>query len=382
MSSVKISGYAAPGFDNVRAQFAEHFQSEGEVGAALCIERDGETLVDLWGGHRDDARTRAWDADTLANVWSTSKGAMAATIAHLVSSGRLDYTAPVSRYWPEFGAAGKQDVTVAQLFSHQAGLAGTDQPLSVDELYDVKAVSEVLAAQAPQWSVGSRSGYHAISIGYLSEALVRRVTGHGLGEEFASAIATPLGLDFYLGLPESRESQISEILSDGWLHSDRETFNHLQIVSQVHMPISPELPNNRRWRAMGIPSAGGMASGRGIAGLYSHLLSDLRGQTHDVSNTDVLQRALTLQISNEDLVLRMPIHWGIGFAINADTGFYGPSPSAFGHHGWGGSSGFADPETGLAFGYALNFMREASRGDPRAGNLIRETYAAIAAISS
>ena len=378
MSRATISGFAAPGFEGVRAQFAEHFCSEGEVGASLCIEREGETLVDLWGGHLDRARTRAWEADTLANVWSTTKGALAATVAHLVSSGRLDYAAPVSCYWPEFAAAGKQDVTVAQLFSHQAGLAGPDAPLTVDDLYDVEAVSDLLAAQAPLWPIGSRSGYHAISIGYLAEGLVRRVTGHSVGAEFRDAIAAPLGLDFHMSLADQADHRASEMLSDGNLLSDRAGFDRLQIVSQVHMPIVPEMPNDRRWRAMGTPSAGGMASGRGIAGLYAHLLSDLDGRTRDVCDASTLEAALTIQISNEDLVLHMPVHWGIGFAINGELGFYGPSPRAFGHHGWGGSTGFADPECGIAFGYAMNYMRQVSLGDPRARNLIGATYAALA----
>lgn len=377
VKSQDINGFAAPGFEAVKAAFAEHFLNAGEVGAALCIERNGERLVDLWGGHTDGAHQRPWTADTLANVWSTTKGAMAATIAHLVSEGVLDYGAPVARYWPAFGAAGKEHITVAELFSHQAGLVGPEIQLTVDALYDVDAVADLLATQAPQWPLGSRSGYHAISIGYLAEGLVRRVAGCGLGELFRRAIAAPLGLDFHLGLPEALEPRASEMLDDGLLLTDRPGFDRLQTLSQVHMPIAPGMPNERRWRAMGIASAGGMASARGVAGLYRHLLSDLGGRTRHIATAATLEAALRLQISNEDLVLHIPVNWGIGFALNGDLGFYGPNAAAFGHHGWGGSTGFADPATGISFGYVMNYMRDVNHGDPRAQNLIRATYAAL-----
>jgi CubicO group peptidase (beta-lactamase class C family) len=375
---VTDDGYVAPGFEGVRDAFAENMRAEGEVGASFCVQRHGVCIVDLWGGHADTARTRPWSADTLTNVWSTTKGALAASVTRLVADGRLAYQDPVARYWPEFAAAGKAHITVAQLFSHQGGLAGPTRPLTVDALFDVDAVAALLAAEPPQWPVGSQSGYHALSIGYLAEALFRRVTGRSVGEYFARTIAAPLQLDFYLGLADALESRAAETSHDGQpMSGGAEHFNRFQRLAQEHLPIEPLLPNQRRWRAMGLPSAGGFASARGVAGLYAALLSDLAGTTRHVADAKTLHAALRPQISGEDLVLRVPITWGIGFALNADAAFYGPNPRAFGHHGWGGSTGFADPDAGLAVGYAPNFMREAASGDPRAANLVCALYAAL-----
>jgi CubicO group peptidase (beta-lactamase class C family) len=375
---VSAAGYIAPGFEAVRDVFAANLRAEGEVGASFCVHVHGVRVVDVWGGHADTARSRPWSADTLTNVWSTTKGALAACVARLVAEGRLAYEDPVARYWPEFAAAGKAHVTVAQLFSHQAGLAGPSRPLTVDALFDVEAVAALLAAEPPQWPVGSQPGYHALAIGYLAEALFRRVVGLSVGDYFASTIATPLQLDFYLGLADELEARVAETSHDGQpMSGGVGHFNRFQRLAQVHLPIEPLLPNQRRWRAMGLPSAGGFASARGVAGLYAALLSDLAGTTRHIADAKTLQAALRPQISGEDLVLRAPITWGVGFALNAHVAFYGPNPHAFGHHGWGGSMGFADPDAGLAFGYAPNFMREAASGDPRAANLVRALYAAL-----
>lgn len=384
MTRNTIGGFVVPGFEKVREQFEEHFESEGEVGAALCIEYKGKKVVDIWGGHQDGAKTKSWDENTLTNVWSTTKGAMAATIANLVSLNLLDYSSPVAEYWPEFAVFGKENITVAQLFSHQAGLAGLESELAVDELFDVESVANRLAERAPQWEVGTRSGYHALSIGYLAEELVRRVTGRTLSEYFNEVISGSLELEFYMGLPCDRENQVSEMLNDGYLETNQSTFNQIQKETLINLPTSPNLPNERRWRAMGIPSAGGTANARGVAGLYSHLLSDFHSKTEDIAiaSRETLLKAQSVQIDNVDLILGFPQQWGIGFSVNAASGFYGPSKSAFGHHGWGGSSGFVDPEKDIAFGYVMNYLRDVVRGDPRASNLIRETYAAIDAVEA
>ena len=378
MSGPEIHGEVAPPFEKLRAVFAANFETQHEIGAALCVYHQGNKVVDIWGGHRDGAQSQPWQEDTLVNVWSTTKGAMAACVARLVSQKRLDLTKPVAEYWPEFAASGKENITVAQLFSHQAGLCGPVEKLTVDDVYDVAKIADGLAAQPPQWEPGTRSGYHAITIGYLAEALVSRITGQSVGEYFQAEIAGPLGLDMFLGLPETEEGRVAEMLHDGNpMSGGIETYNEYQILAQVNVPVAFDLANQRRWRVMGIPSAGGSATARGVAGMYNRLIDDVRGNTETISDQATLAQMLSCQIKNEDLVIRFPMTWGVGFALDDGSGMYGGGAKSFGHHGWGGSYGFADPEAGIAFSYAMNFMREPQSEDTRAIDLMQALYAAV-----
>lgn len=374
----EIHGAIAPAFEKVRDVFAANFENQNEVGAAVCAFYQGKKVVDIWGGHRDKARAQPWQEDTLVNVWSTTKGAMAACIARLVAQGKLGLNKSVSDYWPEFAVAGKGEITVAQLFSHQAGLCGPVEQLTVDDVYDVAQMANRLASQAPQWEPGTRSGYHAITIGYLAEALVSRVTGQSVGEYFRDQIAGPLGLDVFMGLPESEEGRVAEMLHDGNpMSGGPETYNEYQVLAQANIPVSFDLANQRRWRSMGIPSAGGSATARGIAEMYNVLIDDVRGHTEAIADKNTLSQMLACQIKNEDLVIRFPMSWGVGFALDDGSGMYGGGAKSFGHHGWGGSYGFADPEASVAFSYVMNFMREPQSGDTRAIDLFQAFYAAI-----
>lgn len=204
MSVPEIHGSVAPTFEKVRDVFAANFEQQNEVGAAVCVYHQGRKVVDLWGGHRD----QPWQEDTLVNVWSTTKGAMAACIGRLVAQGSLDLNKPVADYWPEFAASGKEKIAVAQLFSHQAGLSGPVEPVTVDDIYGVAQMADRLALQAPQWEPGTRSGYHAITIGYFAEALVSRVSGQSVGEHFHDETAGPLGLDVFMGCPRQRKARL------------------------------------------------------------------------------------------------------------------------------------------------------------------------------
>lgn len=378
MSIPETHGSIAPSFEKVRDVFAANFERQHEVGAAVCVFYQGQKVVDIWGGHRDGARTQPWQEETLVNVWSTTKGAMAACVARLVAQGKLDLSKPVADYWPEFASAGKGTITVAQLFSHQAGLCGPVDAVSVDEVYDVEQMAQRLASQAPQWQPGTRSGYHAITIGYLAEALFSRITGQSVGQYFHDQIAGPLGLDLFLGLPESEEQRVAEMLHDGNpMSGGIETYNEYQVLAQVNVPVSFDLANQRRWRAMGIPSAGGSATARGVAGMYNALVENVRGNSATIANSSAMTQVLARQIQNEDLVIRFPMSWGVGFALDDGSGMYGGGAQSFGHHGWGGSYGFADPETGIAFSYVMNFMREPQSEDTRAIDLIAVLYESI-----
>ena len=379
MPELLLAGDVAPAFDAVTKAFANNFRSEGEIGASFCVFQDGHKVVDLWGGHTDGARTRPWQRDSLVNVWSTTKGIMALCVARLNDQGLLENARPVADYWPEFGANGKGAVTVAQLFSHQAGLCGPTQKLTQTQLLDTDFLSALLAAEAPHWPVGSRSGYHALTIGPLGDGLFKKVTGKTVGQYFRDEIADPCGVDFHIGLPAEHEFRAAEIVHDGNPQSGGEaSFNSYQRLAQVHVPVHADLANQRAWRVQGTPSAAGTGNARSVASIYGALATDRRLGGTELVSRQALEAATTVQIENEDLVLRFPMSWGVGFALNKAMGAYGPNPAAFGHHGWGGSFGFADPARGLGVAYAMNFMREPQGGlDPRFASLVAAVYASV-----
>jgi CubicO group peptidase (beta-lactamase class C family) len=379
MTDTPINGICDPRFEPVAEVFRRNFRDEQEIGASVCVFQGGQPVVDLWGGHADGARTRPWERDTLVNVWSSTKGVMALCVARLNDQGLLDNERPVADYWPEFAANGKGAVTVAQLFSHQAGVCGPSRQLTEAEALDTDLMADLMAAEAPQWPIGSRSGYHAFAIGPLGDGLFKRVTGRTVGQYFHDEIGGPLGVDFHMGLPVSEEGRVAETLHDEFPQSGgQETFNDFQRLAQVHVPVHYGLANLRAWRAQGTPSAGGQGNARGLARLYAALATDRKLGGVELVSQKALGAATTVQIENEDLVLRFPITWGIGFAINRGMGVYGPNPRTFGHHGWGGSFGFADPDKGLGVAYAMNFMREPQGGlDPRFAGLIEAVYASV-----
>ena len=379
MTTPNITGDCAPGFKVLKTAFETNFKEHGEIGASLCIYQHGEKVVDLWGGHADTARTRPWEKDTLVNVWSTTKGMMALCVARLADQGKLEMGRAVADYWPEFAANGKENVTVAQLFSHQAGLCGTDTSITKDQVLNKDLLGEMLAAQKPQWPVGESSGYHAFSIGPLADTLFKKVIGQTVGEYFRDEIALPHNIDFHIGLPESEDDRVAEMAHDDNIPGgDPALFNPYQKIAIEHASLSPYLPNERAWRAQGTPSAAGCGNARSVAKIYSALATDRRLDDVEIVSEKALDAATEIQIDSADLVLLFPMSWGIGFAINKSMGAYGPSPKSFGHHGWGGSFGFADPDKGLGVAYAMNYMREpVDAPDPRFEAIIRGIYASV-----
>jgi CubicO group peptidase (beta-lactamase class C family) len=376
MNDDSTHGEFDPAFARVAERFARNFREEGEIGASVCVFKDGRKVVDLWGGHADAARTLPWKEDTLVNVWSTTKGVMALCVARLNDQGLLANDRPVADYWPEFAANGKGLITVAQLFSHQGGLCGLSRALTEEELLDTDLVADRLAAETPHWPPGSRSGYHGLSIGPLGDGLFKRVVGKTVGQYFHDEIGGPLGVDFHMGLAAEQDHRVAEISHDDNPESGgRENYNAFQILAQTNIPVRFGLANLRAWRAQGTPSAAGQGNARSVATIYSALATDRRIDGVEIVGRKAIEDATTLQIENGDLCLRVPMTWGVGFALNKAMGVYGPNPKAFGHHGWGGSFGFADPGKGLGVAYAMNFMRE-DAPDPR-WSLIDAVYASL-----
>lgn len=374
-TSQDIHGHCAKGFEPVRDAFAANFASQGEIGASVCVVRNGEVMVDLWGGHADAARTKPWARNTLANVWSTTKGMGALVGGLLVERGLMAYAEKVSKYWPEFAANGKDDITIGQMLSHQAGLCGPSVPTTVEEMCNHTLMAERLAAQAPLWTPGSRSGYHALTVGILLGELVKRVTGKSIGTYFNEEVATPFGVDFFIGLPQSEDARAAEMVPAKRSNMPGgDTLNPSQVAALANPAPSATVPNQRFWRAAELSSANGQGTASGIARVYGALASGGQIEGKDLVLPSTIRAMTASQIEGMDEVLAMHTRWGAGFILNIG-GLYGPNDAAFGHSGWGGSFGMADPKTGLAIAYVMNQMGPDLAGDVRANALIAATYA-------
>lgn len=384
MTDFPIHGFVAPGFEAARDAFERNFTDDIEVGASFCVMRGGETLVDLWGGYQDQACTRPWQEDTLVNVYSTTKGVASAVVATIVDEGKLDYDAPVKNYWPEFYAA-KDGLTVGQFLSHQSGVCGLRETITVNDLYDWSKITRMMAAEEPHWEPGKGAGYHAILWGYLAGELALRTTGKSLGQLLAERIAGPLGADFYIGLPTSEHGRVSDMIGPNRARIQPDPATLLGVKMPKLYSYALENPVIRpfkdvcspEWRSAEIAAANGQANARGIARIYDMLGNggSLDGHTYlgSESIAAMVQEEWGME---EDLVLGRPMRRGRGINLNTEEQ-YGPNPNTFGHNGAGGSIGFADPERGIGIGYAMNQMSPGTEIDPRGAGLVQAIMAAL-----
>ena len=374
--AIRIEGWTAPGFEGARQAFEANFHREGdyrELGAALAAFHRGRLVADLWGGWADRAKTRPWTRDTLINVWSATKGAVAVAVARLVDQGLLSYETPVVDVWPAFGQAGKGAITVAQVMSHQAGLPGFAEPTTLDDQLDWDGCVAKLERQAPLWPPGTASSYHAITYGWLAGEIVRRVTGRGIGRYLAEEIAAPLEADIHIGLPASFESRVAEIVGPA-VAPDPAALAALPpsaLMALANPGQDPESPNHPAWRAAEIPAANGHASAMGLARLYGALVSgELQGR--QILSRQAIARMVQPAGPPDriDMFLGFTDCWSMGMALNR-PGIYGDNPEAYGHSGWGGAFGCADPAAEVAIGYVCNRMGPELVGDPRTAGLCR-----------
>lgn len=374
---LKIQGGVEKGFERVREAFAANFtrgDDYEEVGAALAVYRAGKPVVDLWAGHKDRARTRPWQRGTLINVYSTTKGIVATAAALLVEQGKLRYDDPVVKHWPEYGQHGKEKTTVAQLLSHQAGLPGFAEPTTVEQMYDWKRCCAALARQRPMWTPGQKTSYHAMTWGFLVGEVVRRVSGQTVGALIASHIAAPLGSDFYVGLPDSLEPLVAQML--GPRHPpdmSGMTFPPEALAALVNPQLEGEVCNARAWRAAEIPAANGQATANGVARVYAALANKgvLDGQR--LMKGETIMTMTQIQKGRTDVLLGFTDNWAMGVSFNQQNGL-GPSPQTFGHGGWGGSLGCANLEAQVGIGYVCNQMGAQLVGDPRGAGLCQVIF--------
>lgn len=391
-----IDGEVAPGFEKVRDAFQANFDNGSEVGAAFSAYHKGRKVVDLWGGVADQDTGAPWNEDTLILVFSSTKGATAICANHLAQQGLLDMDAPVVEYWPDFGRNGKEDIPVSYLLSHQAGLAWVDGDLTAEEALSWEPVIEALENQHPNWKPGSQHGYHATTYGWLVGELVRRVSGKSVGTYFREHVGDPLGLDFWIGLPESEDHRVAPLISMIPPSVSVESLHDpgddpvAQMISAFLGPdtmlgkalfapggalTDQDIWNSRAMRAAEVPAANGVGDARSLARMYAGCIGEVDGLR--ILTSDQVKRATVQQTEGPNAVLlNMDIQFGLGFMLPSTVITFG-GPNGFGHFGAGGSLGWADPDAELSFGYVMNRMDLGLAGDLRSFNLITACYDSI-----
>jgi CubicO group peptidase (beta-lactamase class C family) len=423
--TVDIRGCVEPGFEGVLDAFAANFAEHGEVGAGFSVVRDGRTVVDLWGGTADAVMGAPYTEDTLQLVFSSTKGATAICANLLAQRGELDIDAPVSSYWPEFAQAGKGDIPVRWLLCHKAGLPFIDAPLGLDQALVWDTAVDALAAMTPVWAPGTAHGYHAVTYGWLVGEVVRRITGKTLGTFFADEVAGPLGIEFWIGLPDVQHPRVAPLTNRG-LHrppDDKAASAQgaapgldaeepladvvagaaesdgggdgglIEMLDQLLGPGSlmvkalggtTALPfagdgafNKPEVLAAELPGANGVTNARSMARMYAATFGPIEGSdAGPLLTPSQVAAASTTQTSGNDRVLFLETTFGLGFMTSSVFAPFGGARS-YGHAGAGGSVGFADPENGLGCAYVMNRMMTNLSGDPRSRGLIAAVYDAI-----
>jgi CubicO group peptidase (beta-lactamase class C family) len=369
----QVNGTAAKGFEKVRDTFAANFEQHGDVGAACCVYLHGRPVVDLWGGTKT-ADGEPYTAETVQMVASTTKGIVAIAAHMLAQEGKLDFDAPVTRYWPEFGQAGKEHIPVRWLFSHRAGLAAVDRPLTLKDVYAWDPVVAALAAQEPLWEPNTAHGYHAGTYGWLAGEVIRRVSGKSVGTFVRERMAQRLGLDLWIGLPEAVYGRVAPLIAaappsgppDIFMARllDPTTLLHKAFVNPM---LTPATFNEHAFWSAEVPAVNGMATARSLARLYAATIGEIGGVR--LLAPETLERAVEVQSAGDDVVLGYETRYATGFQLSFPFRPFAGDGS-FGHYGMGGSVAFADRKHGFSFGYVMNQMGQSGGVDPRTKGLI------------
>ncbi len=373
MTTVTAHGMAQDRFIGVRQTFEANLNNDADIGAAYTATLNGETVIDLWGGFADAAKTRPWEKDTLVNVYSTTKTMTFLVALMLADRGLLDFDAPVAKYWPEFAANGKAGVKVSHLMGHSAGLSGWKEPLVQADLYDWEKVTSLLAAQAPYWEPGTAPGYHAITQGYLIGEVVRRITGQTLGTFFRKEVAEPLNADFHIGMGPEHDHRVADLIPPprSGFSADGED-NDLTINMSTNPMINPLDTRTRAWRAAEIPAAGGQGNARSVAEIHTILANGGIAKGKRFLSEAGCRKALEIQIEGKDMVLGMPVRYGIGFGLASEV-MPLPNASCMYWGGYGGSLIIIDMDARATYAYAMNKMAATTAGDMRAFSLVMAT---------
>ncbi len=391
----EIDGEVAPGFEQVREVFQANFDKGTEVGAAFSAYHRGRKVVDLWGGVADAATGTPWGRDTTVLVFSTTKAFTAVCANMLAQAGLLDLDAPVADLWPSFSADGRGEMPVSHLLSHRAGLPWVDAEMTAAEAFSWEPVIRALETQPLAWEPGTAHGYHALTFGWLNGEVIRRVTGETMGTYLRKAVAEPLGLDLWVGLPEEEEHRVASLvhfLPEGLTLDDLSAPKDptAEIIAAFMGPetdlgkamfapgfafANAEVWGSREMRAAEVPAANGVSDARSVARLFAACIGEVDGIR--LLSPEQLARATTQHTTGPDrIILGLDMQFGLGFMLPSSIMTFG-GPRSFGHFGAGGSVGWADPEAELAFGYVMNKMDIGLAGDNRSLDLIAACYAAI-----
>ncbi|MFJ9628972.1 serine hydrolase domain-containing protein [Streptomyces sp. NPDC101175] len=378
-----VNGVVAEGFEPVGEAFAANFELRGDRGAAVTVYRDGHRVVDLWAGTKDVDGSTPWQRDTAQIVRSATKGVAAAALLLLAQRGELDLDAPVGEYWPEYKTAGKEHTLVWQLLAHRAGVPVLDHPLTPEQAADPVLGAAAVAAQAPVWEPGTDHGYHAQTYSWLTGELVRRVTGRSIGAWIADEIAGPVGADLWVGLPPGERGRVGRVAQVEAAPADAHALrlrpkrsvseayaNPDSLTRRAFGAITP-MPdeNDPAYRAAVLPASNGIATADGLARFYASLIGEVEGGTR-LFTPETVELARTERSAGPDRVLVVGTRFGLGHMLHGSAS---PllSDGSFGHPGRGGALGFADPDSGIAFGYVTNSFRKSVTADPRAQALVR-----------
>ncbi len=385
--TIPLHGFVAPGFEPVQAEFARNFAERGELGAACTIYLKGEKVVDLWGGYRDKQTHEPWEEDTLVLVFSSTKGLSALAIAVAHSRNYFDYEARVAQYWPEFAQNGKEHITIRQLLAHEAGLAVIEEPLTLEILANPDELARILARQRPLWEPGARHGYHAFSLGWYESELIRRTDPQKrtLGRFFHDELAAPLNLEFYIGMPPDVPAErIATVTEPGIIPKllgmpKGMMFSALNPHSLVVRTANPRIHSNLilntpPFRAVEIPSAGGIGQASSIAHAYSVFATG--GKELRIAERTLAELRAPATSPGEgwrDIILSRDMAYALGFLKPFPGYHFGSSTAAFGGPGSGGSFGFADPDTQVGYAYVMNHQGIKVLDEPRE-KILRDTF--------
>ncbi len=377
---VEISGTCGEGFEPVREAFASNFEQGLDVGASVAVYLRGEPVVDLWGGQLDKVGSEPWREDTIVNVWSTTKTMTNLCALILADRGEVDLASPVARYWPEFAAAGKASVEVRHLLAHTAGLSGWTEPLSVSDLYDWEKATSLLAAQEPWWEPGSSSGYHAVTQGYLVGEVIRRVTGVSVGRFFAEEVAGPLGADFFIGTPPEADERVGLLIPPETMPTLEDMPGEIAIRTFANPLLDATSSWSIPWRRAEIPAAGGHGNARSVAAVHSVVACGGEARGIRLLSRAGCETIFEEQSNGKDLVLGVPIRFGMGFGLSGEMMPAGPHTYFWG--GWGGSLVVSDLDTELTVAYVMNKMESGMVGDLRGASLVLAVASSVLGASS
>jgi CubicO group peptidase (beta-lactamase class C family) len=376
-----VHGHADARFDKVAEALAEELAGGTEVGAAIAVDIDGESVLDVWGGYADAAKTVPWGKDTIVNVWSSTKTVTSLAALVLADRGLLDLDAPVAQYWPEFAANGKQDVRVRHLLSHTSGVAGWQEPMTIDDLFDWEKATSMLAAQAPWWEPGTASGYQALNFGFLIGELVRRTAGTTLKDFVRDEIARPLDADFQIGAELDDAGRIAELIPPPPFDIPFDALPEDNPMRKTLTNPAPEatIAHTAQWRKADLGAVNGHANARSLARMLSPISLGGKANGVELLSATTIERIFDVQSHGPDLVLLAPLKMGIGYGLSTPQviPFLPADETVCFWGGWGGSMVLMNPGRRTTATYVMNKMGQGTLGNERTARYAKLIYEAL-----